>query len=903
MGKLKNSVKTKADQTGLTKLGGNSAFVQDPQAELQKIYQANEEYFIERRLDSILGDAMKVLPEEKQAEIENAKLPKKENWQKIAEEFEAEFGEAMADKLAEKIDKIIPPASELYPKEAKYTVMQQAEIDGLRGEIRPEDPEAQEKKELLDRVQEDLTLGSDEMLEHLNYLDRSIMPGVDAVGFTDVKDFLEEYQGGEYASKLPTSHTSLVDFPRYEPDATESGRGGFSLEDAKKLRDLNPGLSPETEKLVLDVTGKMDSMGEEKYRQGQTTLESTLMSGVRRFSAEQQIKNYAFWPLQTDHSKVAEALEKKDYAALREADRQYRETRKTCDEMMALVGENKTPLCGGNVNSTRRYNGRTALPLEYMTDFVTHSKVNGLYLLYGVSKDLKTPMKEILHNPVKVMNKGAEDFLRQEGLQNRPNTGMKLHMAFSAGYPESLKGLWMNTTSGMLLRGFDAVAALEKDPKKRRQIVGTAALAAASASVAIASYRDRWRKLAVLPNEKKDLVYQHAALMPEEEFDPLEAGEKVADPAWKKKIGLRGLVADLRAKGKLDFAQMSERVEKVIRDAEETSDNRYAEDSRFGPKAFTKASQQAFREVIRTATPEEKKDPEFQRFRNKVYARDLKNDPKAAEIMQKLDNSLALQMREKKGWFLSSKDSEEHERMVLANRKHQYKRQLRGEEITDLPPEELKALEKQDVGRMIRSARNATYDYCRIKTEDGKKERFLHDVGAERYRDAKDNLYELDKLADLLETQSPAQGLRTRTRMEFVDNRSDREWARENYQDAAAKLLYGMYLGSKDLSYEEQQKNLTDARVESGVNQIKADPVFQRMIRDVDPEKMMDAIILGDSRVTNAYIQAKDELEHEQDKLEAAEFGLEVLGEADRVQTMTDEEKLQVLSDQSIELQ
>ena len=62
MGKLKNSVKTKADQTGLTKLGGNSAFVQDPQAELQKIYQANEEYFIERRLDSILGDAMKVLP-------------------------------------------------------------------------------------------------------------------------------------------------------------------------------------------------------------------------------------------------------------------------------------------------------------------------------------------------------------------------------------------------------------------------------------------------------------------------------------------------------------------------------------------------------------------------------------------------------------------------------------------------------------------------------------------------------------------------------------------------------------------------------------------------------------------------------------------------------------------------
>ena len=75
----------------------------------------------------------------------------------------------MADKLAEKIDKIIPPASELYPKEAKYTVMQQAEIDGLRGEIRPEDPEAQEKKELLDRVQ---TMTDEEKLQVLS--DQSI---------------------------------------------------------------------------------------------------------------------------------------------------------------------------------------------------------------------------------------------------------------------------------------------------------------------------------------------------------------------------------------------------------------------------------------------------------------------------------------------------------------------------------------------------------------------------------------------------------------------------------------------------------------------------------------------------------------------------------------------------------
>ena len=180
---------------------------------------------------------------------------------------------------------------------------------------------------------------------------------------------------------MKSDHTNM-DY--YFFDNIAPNGSNFTAKDSSDLVGTIPEfLSPEMKKDVLEITDKMNAHSDMYHIPEVTVFNKKTPSGHPYYFAEQGIKAYAFWPLRTATENLANALKTKDYDKIREAEQKYSEMRAFSDDMMRIMGKYKTPLCGGNVNSTRRDLGSTAVPQEHLKDFVTHSKLNGLYMLHG----------------------------------------------------------------------------------------------------------------------------------------------------------------------------------------------------------------------------------------------------------------------------------------------------------------------------------------------------------------------------------------------------------------------------------------------------------------------------------------------------------------------------------------
>lgn len=59
-------------------------------------------------------------------------------------------------------------------------------------------------------------------------------------------------------------------------------------------------------------------------------------------------------------------------------------------------------------------------------------------------------------------------------------------------------------------------------------------------------------------------------------------------------------------------------------------------------------------------------------------------------------------------------------------------KQLRGEEIPEVTPENRKILKEMNLTSEISKAREATYEYYRLKTDNGGKDSFTYTAGANR---------------------------------------------------------------------------------------------------------------------------------------------------------------------------
>ena len=915
MGKFAEALKAKLATLGKAKVGSLQDFVKDPQKELEQIYLENDEFFVRKAVSKMMEATLGKLPPEKQQEINAKNLPEEEMWAAVAEAWEAQAGEEAAALAAREMEGIVSPSDPRYPREKLLVNQFQADIDALRAEIKPEDPEAQAKRELLDKVEQDLSETSEEALEHFDRLDRNLMPRMDTVQYSATTDFIVGHENGKYAEKIAHNVSPRMGVMHYITDQVAPENGSFSSQDSADLAGLSPELDPGLKQDVLGLLNQMDAHKKEyRIEEGTLIKSKTPHSNNQYFSAEQGTKAYAFWPLRSAFEKLSNALQAKDFGKLREAEQHYSDMRAFTDGMMQTMGKYKTPLCGGNVNSTRTANFRTTVPPEHLKDFVTHSKLNGLYLLHGLSQNSGVPVQKILEDPVSAMRAGAKKFIEKESLHTLPNTGAKLINALSPEFGRLMQQNYVTTDPGLCGRGFDALACMEKDPEKRKRIYGVGSLAQAAGTIVVREHTDKLVAISEMDAARKDCLYQHAALLPEEDFNPVAVADVLMKEDWKKQADPRRLVQQLRAQGKLDYDVLAEKFDKICEDAEEALDGvNSVTFSSFDRKHFYQATRKAYGELIRTATPEEKQDPGFQKFRDKVFGMQLRfgwNGSKeaAAEVKEscrKLDDAITLQRQKKTGWFISSKNTDEHNRMVIAQRKLQYKlKQLRGEDISDLPADEIEALKKVDLKKLVDKARSETYRYCCLKTKNGTDKSFVHGVGSERYNKAYESLDAIDDIAETCGLMSPGEKLLHASRRQIMNIRNDKEWTRQQAENAAARAIIGMSLAHGNKSFEEQKKYLDTEKLNQTVEQVKNDPAFRRMMENEGVLNIADKIIAGNSSLTDSFIRAKDQLamEAEQADNDARKTGIHELGEADNVEVMTAEDKKKMWGDNPIQL-
>ena len=869
MGKLLDALMAKLETLDKAKAGSLQDFVKDPKKELDQLYHENDEHFIRTALSAKMQELLKKLPAKQQQEINARNLPELEKLAAIAEAWEIHAGEEAAALAARELEAIVAPSDPRYPREKLLVNPDRGLIDALRNEILPDDPRAQEKHALLDQVNQDLLLTSDEALAHYERMDLLLQDRIETLQHTEINAFIDNYQEGKYASKLKKEHSVHSGMDHYLFDNVKPEECSFTAEDGQRLESQIPEyLSPEMKQDVLKITDMMEAHSAQYHLPGRTVFNILSNPGELYFRAEQEPKAYAFWPLQTAREELVEALREKDYGRIRQAEQKYQETRAFLDDMMKIMEKYDTPVCGTNVNSTRGGASRTAVPQEYLKDYVSHCKLNGLFMLHAFSKNSGVSVKDLLENPAAAMRKSARKFISREGLNSKSSLGAKLYNGMSATFANTVNQNFYKTDGSLISRAFESLSSMEKDPEKRKQIAGFGALGLAAGSFAVNDYFHKFDKISKLSKEKQDVFYQNIALLPEEKIDLIQLVDKLDAENWRREADPLLLAQELRRQEKLNYSQLASRIDQVMADyQEESGDENSVDNSSFNLEHFYSSSRKVYNHLIRTASPEEKQDASFKKFRDSILALQLKYGKNGSEkafdnakkSLQNLDQEIALQQRAKIGFFTSPANTDEHKRMLTAQMGLQFKlKLLQGEEVTALTPDQIENLKNTDLKKLVDVARRETYKYCCIKTKDGKS-----GFSRERSNMALRSLKTIDSIADMCGILPAGEKVFREAKRVMLANRGNKTWTRQNAEDMAARTILGMTLVYGKKSFEEQAKYENKATLQQALTKIKANSAFRRMMQNEGVLNIADKVIVGDSSITNAFFNAKHQVEAE----------------------------------------
>ena len=867
MGKLLEALKAKLGTLDKAKAGSLQDFVNDPKTELEKLYHENDEHSIRTAISAKMQELLAKLPAKRQQEINARNLPNEEKWVAIAEAWELRAGEEASALAAQELEAIVSPSDPRYPKEKLLVNPNRDLIDSLRNEILPEDPEAEEKRTLLEQVDQELLLTGDEALAHYEHMDQLLQDRIETLQHTEINAFIDHYQEGKYASKLKKVHSAHSNLDHYLFDNVRPEECRFSAEDGQALESQIPAyLSPEMKRDVLEITDMMEAHSDQYYLPGRTVFTNLSATGKPFFRAEQEPKAYAFWPLQTAREALVDALREKDYGKIRQAEQKYRETRAFTDDMMKIMGKYDTPVCGTNVNSTRGGGSRTAVPQEYLKDYVSHCKLNGLFMLHAFSKNSGISVKQLLENPAAAMRESARMFIAREGLNSKATLGAKLFNGMSPVFANTVNQNYYKSDGSLISRAFESLSGMEKDPEKRKQIAGCGALGLAAGSFAVNDYFNKIDKISRLSPEKQDVFYQHVALLPEEEIDLIQLGDKLESADWEKDADPLRLAQDLRRDGKLDYSKLASRFDQVIEEyqAESEEENAVAA-SNFDMERFYSSSIKAYNHLIRTAGPEEKQSPGFKAFQDKILALQLEYGKTGSQddidnakgSLANLDQEIALQEKVKTNFFASNINTDEHKRMLTAQLGLQYKlKLLRGEQVTRLTPNQIEDLKKTDLKKLVDVARRETYKYCCLKTKNGSS-----GFSRDRSKMALRSLETIDSIADMCGILPAGEKIFREAKREMLAHRGNKTWTRQNAEDMAARTILGMTLVFGKKSFEEQAKYEKEETLRNALAKIKRDPTFRRMMQNEGVMKIADKVIIGNSSITNAFFNAKHQLD------------------------------------------
>ncbi len=360
--------------------------------------------------------------------------------------------------------------------------------------------------------------------------------------------------------------------------------------------------------------------------------------------------------------------------------------------------------------------------------------------------------------------------------------------------------------------------------------------------------------------------------------EKLREARRGIDLTKEELIALDELVSPLVRKGqpvshifeehKAEMGRLADRctelLEKSDRLSEDTSQSRHP--FRRDKSSFRQLYGDLSRKILRTASPKERETEGFLKLQESIEKLDYyeADRDKLKLLGDELDQNLAVQQQEKKGWFLSSENTPEHKRMTSWQQQLSYKlRMLRGEEVGDISPELRQKIRKMSVATLIDNAREATFQYCALKTKNGRDLTFRHDVGKTRYDRALDSVAKLDALADELGTRSPAKRSMDMLRLRALKNRHREEWPEKNAEDCAVRIMYAMTVEFKYLEKEKQARHMQNANATNGARALLDDPAFVRLTENEDDDALVDKLIEGGGKLTDAYIKALNEVNRE----------------------------------------
>ena len=903
MGKLLEALKRKKAEIDKKRQGKAPNVMEDPAAALQFQKQLADAEFLETRMArGITASLKQMTPEQQDAFYDSCISEERKNayarndfhealdndwtdfisdggkfgqdWEKTVSSFEKMISAEENEALAWEVDQLKLPSDPTYPKELRYTNPYKDAIAAQRNLIRDDDPDAAKKKEILDRADEVLLNGSEDTLQNLNriytHFSTPKTAGIDAqmdlVGDLQTVNYLDKtLENGRYKNKFPTK---VVDGERrYKCQEIDPATTDLTDADIRDLRKTKMDLSPKTVNTVLSVMEKMNKIGEDKFKNPQTVINVTDENGNARtlFRGEQGVKYYAFWPIVTAKRKLGEALQNGNYADAEQALKDYDEAKRQTDGIMQDVKAG-VPVFGGNVESTRPgpKESPNGVPLEYLEDTVGHNKANGLFCLYAFCKSYGQKPEEVLNDPIGSMTKTADEFRHATMISGRNHTGMKLVKAF-AGEQALKSEAGFDNQVRAFGHGLDAVSALADSKEERERVSGLSQVACGIAVYDIRKERKLWEDIAAMDAQKANVIYTHAALLPEDEFDLVDLGRKLKRPGWRAQLDTDTLITRLKNEGKLDLGRLATHVQHVMEDADRMLElyEKDNEDSNYSPVRLLKAATSAYRKVLKQASEEEKETAGYAalkktvgELRNKMWEKGLEKE-EVEQATTLLDEKIDILAQRKTGFLMSTTDSAEHRQMMRHLTLVKYKlKQLRGEEIPEVTPENRKILKEMNLTSEISKAREATYEYYRLKTDNGGKDSFTYTAGANRANAALTALDCLDVIEEAMELSDPIRQEQEKIRKAICVNEDGEQRNRENVSRAAAKMIYLMHVGYKNMTQEDQRRLLAPERMDTMIQRIQASPEFLTMMRQEGHKNIANYIAEGKGKFTDACIRA-----------------------------------------------
>lgn len=812
----------------------------------------------------------------------------------IAERVEQMLPPDKADEAVKRIENVIAPNDPNYPMERKVYYPYADDLRALENGIDPNDPEAAHKREIIKSVSEKLVYVNNEYLAYLDLSDSAA--GDENTGYknlmanindAETEEFFAAHQNGKLLNKLPHTRSGRNAGSRIDMlDMGPSGNGKLSKEEIDELRELKPKYSNELKDKVDEYMKLMDEVGVENYKNSETTAFDH--TGKAVFKGEQGKKLYGFWPLAIIKQNLAKAVKEGNYAEMERLSREYDRVDKLTGKMIDITHTGAGSFIGGNVNSTRPENEwKNPIPLKYAEDYVGHNRVNGMYCLYALCKNTGKTARQILDDPTKVATDIAEDFVKKNSFNKHGTVGAKLAHLRSPGESASMGYSWSSQLS-LLDRGLSGVAGLASTDQERKNVIGAIACATGSATNIVNTESAAWRKLSDPADERTDALYAHTILVPAEELDLSKLGQKLTGDDWREQADVDGTIARLKQQGKLDFNAIADRADEVLDAAKQEAANMKGEGTLFSATEYKAATAKAMAKVLRTATPEEKQTPGYKKLREKAitfhneamkqrlafymnpvegftphYDRAKFGEHNAGDPdpIRDLEDNLRVLTAKKKGWFISSTNSDEHQRMVMAQYKLLLKlKYLRGDEFPENVPQQLRdEIKNADAGFLANEAHSKTYQYCCKKTDYGKDKSFLHDAGTDRYNASVRSLSSIDKLIKGMDLASRAELERRKIQQSVFAKRDNRTWLDANIEDRAARMLYASAIVHKRLSGHDAKRRFEEPHLSQGLDAIKNSPAFRQMVRRNDHKKLGELIAKGQGSLTDAFIKASNE--------------------------------------------